>query len=534
MPALNFILPAANLVSSDDGRMATSPNDYQASHERFDQVMTRALLPSEPNDSPAPDQRSTTSPASDPRRQNTVSDPPPRRRIPTRNIGSEDAPVSGEAGNPSIQTKNSKAGPNISDPNSEKGKNDAASGSSDPKETKVILTGNLPGLMTQIAAMLPMVIPPLSAAAAQKAMTAEAETVPVIPASSMITATPGLDSIGIFPAGVPSKVSNREIPSNQAAAKLISSLQPVEQQKNAAKSDSAAAAKTNPVDVPIIALSASDLNDPSSSAEPMVHPPQADISTITNPSAKSAMSAPSASHGITAAKQYLPMKKTENLNKVAESAGKTEKVLPGNVDSALLENNLPVADLLTRISPRNGSATITIGPSTKVPDGIAGPVADTAVASSLVDLRSRALERTHDMVALQGMRLTDSKLDSLSVVIKPGAGLQLSLEMRQHGDTIDAQATLQRGDFGHLSQHWPELQQRLEQRGVRLAPLAGGENSTTDSGMNGFQQPKRDFTSHDPLAAGAFAEFALASSPIPATAASTKFTNARRGWETWA
>jgi hypothetical protein len=112
--------------------------------------------------------------------------------------------------------------------------------------------------------------------------------------------------------------------------------------------------------------------------------------------------------------------------------------------------------------------------------------------------------------------------------------MQLSLELRQHGGVIDAQAVLQRGDFGPLSQHWPELQQRLEERGVRLAPLAGGGHSPTDCGTNGFQQPHREFAGQDSLEASAFAEFALASAAIQSTTPTTGVAAVQRGWETWA
>ena len=61
-----------------------------------------------------------------------------------------------------------------------------------------------------------------------------------------------------------------------------------------------------------------------------------------------------------------------------------------------------------------------------------------------------------------------------------------------------------------LNQHWPELQQRLEQRGIRLAPLAGQENAAASGGNNGFQQPPQPQAAEsDPLFTGAFAQLAL-------------------------
>ena len=163
---------------------------------------------------------------------------------------------------------------------------------------------------------------------------------------------------------------------------------------------------------------------------------------------------------------------------------------------------MPTNDRPTPISPRNGQAVIIIGPPTKGPEGVEVPAAAVGIsATAALDLRARAFERAHDMVALHALRLVDSQSDTLHVVIKPGAGMQLSLELRQRGDAVDAQVVLQRGDFDALSQHWPELQQRLEQRGIRLAPLTGSENSATDASGQGFQKQQQGFENPDPISA---------------------------------
>jgi len=244
--------------------------------------------------------------------------------------------------------------------------------------------------------------------------------------------------------------------------------------------------------------------------------------------------APLETHGISAANQSMTMNQPEKTNKVAGLAGKTEKVLPGVASLVLPGNNLPVSDPHGPTSPFNASSMLVNGAPGNGANPVMASAPDGVLAASVINLHSRAVERTHDMVALHAMRLVDAKTDSLSVVIKPGAGMQLSLEMRQHGDGIDIQAVLQRGDFEHLSQHWPELQQRLEQRGIRLAPLTGGDNTLAGGGANGFEQAHREFASADPLEASAFAAFALAG---PAMAPSTPATAPAvmlHGWETWA
>jgi hypothetical protein len=132
-----------------------------------------------------------------------------------------------------------------------------------------------------------------------------------------------------------------------------------------------------------------------------------------------------------------------------------------------------------------------------------------------------------EMVVQHAVRMNGSSGDSLQVVIKPGAGTQLSLELRRHGDGVEVQAVLQQGDFGHLNQNWPELQQRLEQRGIRLAPLTGDVNFTAGNGGHSFQQKPNQ-------PAEALAEFTPAFSMAGTFARPTASATTHRGWETWA
>jgi hypothetical protein len=138
----------------------------------------------------------------------------------------------------------------------------------------------------------------------------------------------------------------------------------------------------------------------------------------------------------------------------------------------------------------------------------------------------RAVERTHDMMALHSMRLVESKSDSLSVVIKPAVGTELSLELRQRDGGVEAQATLTRGDHQFLNQHWPELQQRLELRGIKLSPLGGETNfSANDNGNFQRQQAANEEMAQQ---ASAFAEFASIGG------ATARLAPVHDGWESWA
>jgi hypothetical protein len=162
------------------------------------------------------------------------------------------------------------------------------------------------------------------------------------------------------------------------------------------------------------------------------------------------------------------------------------------------------------------------------------PADEAAIVSSFSDHRSQTLDRTQDLMTLHASRLVDAKTDSLQVVIKPDTGTQLSLELRQRGGGIEAQAILQKGDFENLKQHWPELQQRLEQRGIKLAPLTNTDNQTSGSGSQGFKQQPDQSAEREPLLAGAFAGFgpAGARTNLPAEPAGQPASS--RGWQSWA
>jgi len=132
-------------------------------------------------------------------------------------------------------------------------------------------------------------------------------------------------------------------------------------------------------------------------------------------------------------------------------------------------------------------------------------------------------------MSLHAFRLRDSGADSLQVMIKPGAGLQISLQLQMRDGGVEMKATLHRGDYDLLSRNWQQLQQQLEPRGVRLAPLVFG--SPTGSSEESFNQKTGNRPEdQDPEPAGALAGLALAGALKPVTPR----TKSARGWETWA
>jgi hypothetical protein len=142
-------------------------------------------------------------------------------------------------------------------------------------------------------------------------------------------------------------------------------------------------------------------------------------------------------------------------------------------------------------------------------------------------------ERTHDLVTTHAMRLDSAGNSSLTVIIKPSAGTQMSLELRQQNNAIQAQASLQQGDFKHLSQNWPELQHRLEQRGIRLAPLTDDGSSTFTSNSG---QGDKSFGRSNPQASERLVTTSFGTGTTATTTPTAPSMRGKlgAGWETWA
>ncbi|HEY1790755.1 MAG TPA: hypothetical protein VGJ73_21585 [Verrucomicrobiae bacterium] len=228
-------------------------------------------------------------------------------------------------------------------------------------------------------------------------------------------------------------------------------------------------------------------------------------------------------NGISIAKQDLSVKQAEKTNNIA---GQTEKVLPGNTTfMAQANSRLPV-------SPHSEQIAATAAASSDVVEN--SVAAEAPTVHSVSASSAPAVERMQEMVTLNAVRLSDSGNNLMQVVIKPDSGTQLSLELRQHGGSVEVQAVLQQGDFHQLNQQWPELQQRLGQRGIQLAPLAGDATAAHGGATGSFQQQHQSQTAA-PVAEDYFSSTstrqilpAIVHAPVIAP------SREQRGWETWA
>jgi hypothetical protein len=219
----------------------------------------------------------------------------------------------------------------------------------------------------------------------------------------------------------------------------------------------------------------------------------------------------------------LMAKLMDTGGKPDKSAYSTGKILPGEVSVAARGGDFPAGTTLP-------SSTVFADPVNSNNSSVTSASAiDRVESSSPTDLQLQALERTQELVASHAMRLENADRDSLTVVLKPGAGTQISLELRQNSDGIQAQAALQQGDYQHLNQNWSDLQQRLDQRGIRLGPLLD-QGSFGNSGNGGNEQSKPQSNRPADLLAGS----GIAGSRTAAITNPHLRAKAATGWETWA
>ena len=236
-------------------------------------------------------------------------------------------------------------------------------------------------------------------------------------------------------------------------------------------------------------------------------------------------------YGTGVASTVSVMKKSDKVQFFTESAGQK---LPSGGPTRSLANALKL--IPAEMPPRRSEKFI--GEMTAPFSGADlgnnfGVIPDSyALVNGLAPLppteaRLQMVERTHDLVSLHALRLVEAKSDTMSVVLKPSADTELSLQLRQRDGVVEAQAVLAQGDFRFLNQHWADLQARLELQGVKLAPLGGETNFNSDGGNFSRQSaPERDEAAEHALA---FAEFAVA-----VGGASARSAAGIRGWESWA
>jgi hypothetical protein len=229
--------------------------------------------------------------------------------------------------------------------------------------------------------------------------------------------------------------------------------------------------------------------------------------------------------GISGAQQEEQMKKAVKTDKTAEL---NQQNLPADshvfAANQMVSSDKKLASAAIRVE-RTDPATFT-APVSNHPDLSVESAKTTTVTTAIPSAHSRLLEQTQELASLQVARLRESGTDSLSVVLKPADGIQISLQLQMRAGTVSAQASLHRGDFEMLSRHWPELQQRLWAQGVQLSSLQRQETSTSSHSHQPHQQSQ-------PREQGS-SEISRAGSMTEPPGKRARNAHSHRGWETWA
>lgn len=222
------------------------------------------------------------------------------------------------------------------------------------------------------------------------------------------------------------------------------------------------------------------------------------------------------------------MKKSDKVEFFAGQAGQNLPVAgPTRAATGALASVLPeLPPRRSEIFSADYSPFTNTSPDNNFAAGSSTTSVSAATLPSLSEARLQTVERTHDLVSAHALRLVESKSDSMSLVLKPGGGTELSLELRQRNGVVEAQAYLAAGDHQLLNQHWADLQSRLELRGVKLGPLGGEDSFTSGGNFSQQRSPSRD---EETERAAAFAEFAAVSGGATARSAMGGW-----GWESWA
>ena len=117
---------------------------------------------------------------------------------------------------------------------------------------------------------------------------------------------------------------------------------------------------------------------------------------------------------------------------------------------------------------------------------------------------------------------------SMSVVLTPDGNTQLVLHVEMQQGQFAVRAVLERGDFAALGTEWSQLQNRLAEQGVRLAPLVSGAGvGNTFAGESAFSRQR----SREEMPSGELPMPALAKTEArEAGARAVVATNGRAWW----
>jgi hypothetical protein len=126
-------------------------------------------------------------------------------------------------------------------------------------------------------------------------------------------------------------------------------------------------------------------------------------------------------------------------------------------------------------------------------------------ASELPPLSTGPLKTSEQLVlslTREVMQFKNFKSDSMAVVLKPDKNTEIFLHLAMRNGAVEVQARFDRGDFSSVNSQWAQLQQTMQQQGVKLSSLQESleqqQNPTGDpSWGHGQNQSRREDESAD-------------------------------------
>ena len=175
--------------------------------------------------------------------------------------------------------------------------------------------------------------------------------------------------------------------------------------------------------------------------------------------------------GTLAAQHAGTMQATHEMNETACLAEQNMPGLPAAIEAAApagreRKTRAHGVDCLAGLPA--GAAEMALALADQPPRRELSPYADVATPQTVgVEGVRRAIEN-----AAATLRRMDAS--SLSLVLTPDGNTQLALHVELQQGRFEVRAVLERGDFSALGAEWSQLQNRLAEQGVRLAPLVSG------------------------------------------------------------
>ena len=168
--------------------------------------------------------------------------------------------------------------------------------------------------------------------------------------------------------------------------------------------------------------------------------------------------------------------------KGATSPGKMELPADHRAVSARVAGDEPVEDSSPAVTPKSFAEQAEILPSSSRGDDRLPPALDerSVPAPELLSepvqrapsgTRIDSVERTVEAIAAHAVQIRHQGGDSLSMVVRPDEKTELRIDLRLNDGQVEAQVFLNHGDRESFAGQWSDLQDRLQQHGIRLSPL---------------------------------------------------------------